>query len=404
MSKNFRFWRGKEKVAPVQQKTGIGWLIGTGQDDICITGYTPLDKNPEIVTACRKIAELVGMLTIHIMENTDSGDKRIVNELSAKLDINPNPIMTRKTFIEAIVMNMLLYGKGNAFAVVKTGEGDNGSRFIGSINPIPASHAMINASPDGYSYTVTIDERVYEPDEILHFRYGIDKTYLWKGSGINFLLKDLAENLKQASTTEKAFFSSKWKPSMVVKVDALTEEFASPDGRRKLLDSYVKSSEAGDPWLIPAEQLQVEQVRPLSLADLALADNVTLDKRAVAAIVGVPSFLLGVGEYKKEEWNSFVNTTVKSIVTDIQQEMTKKLILSPKWYVRFNIMSLLDWDISTISSVFCALNDRGIVDGNEVRDRIGMSPREGLDELRILENYIPADMSGAQKKLVQEGE
>ena len=404
MSKNFRFWRGKEKVAPVQQKTGIGWLIGTGQDDICITGYTPLDKNPEIVTACRKIAELVGMLTIHIMENTDSGDKRIVNELSAKLDINPNPIMTRKTFIEAIVMNMLLYGKGNAFAVVKTGEGDNGSRFIGSINPIPASHAMINASPDGYSYTVTIDERVYEPDEILHFRYGIDKTYLWKGSGINFLLKDLAENLKQASTTEKAFFSSKWKPSMVVRVDALTEEFASPDGRRKLLDSYVKSSEAGDPWLIPAEQFQVEQVRPLSLADLALADNVTLDKRAVAAIVGVPSFLLGVGEYKKEEWNSFVNTTVKSIVTDIQQEMTKKLILSPKWYVRFNIMSLLDWDISTISSVFCALNDRGIVDGNEVRDRIGMSPREGLDELRILENYIPADMSGAQKKLVQEGE
>ena len=407
MSKSFRFWRGKERVAPVQQKretSGIGWLIGTGQDDICITGYTPLDKNPEIVTACRKIAELVGMLTIHIMENTDSGDKRIVNELSAKLDINPNPIMTRKTFIEAIVMNMLLYGRGNAFAVVKTGEGDNGSRFIGSINPIPASHAMINASPDGYSYTVTIDERIYEPDEILHFRYGIDKTYLWKGSGINFLLKDLAENLKQASATEKAFFSSKWKPSMVVKVDALTEEFASPDGRRKLLDSYVKSSEAGDPWLIPAEQFQVEQVRPLSLADLALADNVTLDKRAVAAIVGVPSFLLGVGEYKKEEWNSFVNTTVKSIVTDIQQEMTKKLILSPKWYVRFNIMSLLDWDISTISSVFCALNDRGIVDGNEVRDRIGMSPREGLDELRILENYIPADMSGAQKKLVQEGE
>lgn len=408
MSKSFNFWRGKGKgkVAPVQQRntSGIGWLIGTGQDDICITGYTPLDKNPEIVTACRKIAELVGMLTIHIMENTDSGDKRIVNELSAKLDINPNPIMTRKTFIEAIVMNMLLYGEGNAFAVVKTGEGDNGSRFIGSINPIPANHATINASSDGYSYTVTIDERIYEPDEILHFRYGIDKTYLWKGSGINFLLKDLAENLKQASVTEKAFFASKWKPSMVVRVDGFTEEFSSSAGRRKILDSYVKSSEAGEPWLIPAEQFQIEQVRPLSLADLALADNVTLDKRAVAAIVGVPSFLLGVGEYKKDEWNSFVNTTVKSIVTDIQQEMTKKLILSPKWYVRFNIMSLLDWDISTISSVFCALNDRGIVDGNEVRDRIGMSPREGLDELRILENYIPADMSGAQKKLVQEGE
>ena len=29
---------------------------------------------------------------------------------------------------------------------------------------------------------------------------------------------------------------------------------------------------------------------------------------------------------------------------------------------------------------------------------------EGLDELRILENYIPSDMIGNQKKLVQEGD
>lgn len=387
-----------------RNNSAVGFLLGSGGDDICISGYTPLDHNPEIVTACRKISELVGMLTIHIMENTESGDKRIVNELSAKLDINPNAVMTRKTFIEAIVMNMLLYGKGNAFALVNTVAGDNGSRYIGSIVPIPAHKAIINPSVDGYSYTVNINGINYDPDEVLHFRYGVDKTYLWKGSGVNVLLTDLAANLKQASKTERAFFSSKWKPSMVVKVDALTEEFASPEGRKKLLNSYVESSEAGDPWLIPAEQFQVEQIRPLSLADLALADNVKLDKQTVAAILGVPSFILGVGEYNKNEWNGFINSTIKSIVTDLQQEMTKKLILSPKWYVRFNIMSLLDWDINQISSVFCALNDRGIVDGNEVRDKIGMSPREGLDELRILENYIPADMAGAQKKLIQEDE
>lgn len=395
-----KLFKKKEK----RSVSGVAWLIGGAGDEICVPGYTSLDKNPEIVTACRKIAELVGMLTIHILENTENGDKRIINELSAKIDIDPNPLMTRKNFIEALVMNMLLYGKGNAFCLVNTATGENGARYIGSLVPVPASKARINPSIDGYSYTVTINGKIYQPDDVLHFRFNPDKDYLWKGTGINALVKDLADNLKQASTTEKAFFSSKWKPSMIVKVDALTEEFASKEGRKKLLESYIESSNAGDPWLIPAEQFQVEQVRPLSLADLALADNVKLDKQAVAAIVGVPAFLLGVGDYNKSEWNAFINSTVRSVTMALEQEMTKKLILSPKWYIHFNIMSLYDWDLQTISSVFCALADRGFVTGNEVRDRIGMSPADGLDEFRILENFIPVDMSGQQKKLIQEGE
>ena len=372
------------------------WL---GEGDICCSGYTPLDKNPEVVTAARKIAELIGMLTIQIMENTEDGDTRIVNELSRKIDIDPNPVMTRKTFIEAVVMNLLIYGKGNSIVQVNTHNG-----LIGSLYPVPSAEVSLTALPNGRDYTVNIDGKTYMSDDVLHFRINPDRQYPWKGRGLEVILKDLVGNLKQASTTEKAFFSSKWKPSLIVKVDAMAEEFASKTGRSKLLDEYVETSEAGQPWVIPADAISVEQVKPLTLADLALADNVQLDKKAVAAIMGVPAFLLGVGEYNKQEWNSFVNTTIKSITMGIQQEMTKKLILSPNWYIRFNILSLLDWDIQTISSVFCALADRGFVTGNEVRDKIGMSPREGLNDLRVLENYIPNDMSGLQKKLIQEGE
>lgn len=377
-----------------QKRSAVGlWL---SSDGCCPEGYTRLSDNPEVVTACRRIAELVGMLTIHIMENTESGDKRIVNELSAKLDINPNPSMTRKTFIEACVMNLLLYGDGNSIVKVNTSNG-----YLGSLVPVAASR--VNFNPIGYDdYSVMIDGRTYNKDDVLHFRINTDQSYLWKGRGFRILLKDLVTNLKQAQKTEQAFFRSEYKPNLIVKVDANTDEFSSVEGRERLREDYLKTTQAGEPWIIPAELFQVEQIKPLSLDDLAMKDNVVLDKQTVAAILGIPAFVLGVGAYSQKEWNNFVNTQIKSIVMGMQQEMTRKLIISPKWYVRFNIMSLLDWDLQTISSVFCALGDRGYVDGNEVRDKLGLSPREGLDELKVLENYIPWDMSALQKKLIQE--
>lgn len=382
---------GKKK----QKRSGVGiWL----SEDTCPVGYTRLSDNPEVVTACRRISELIGMLTIHIMENTESGDRRIINELSAKLDITPNPAMTRKTFIESCVMNMLLYGDGNSVVRVNTHEG-----YLGSLTPISASR--VSFQPLGYEdYTVMIDGKAYNKDDVLHFRINTDENYLWKGRGFRILLKDLIGNLKQAQETEKEFFSSKYKPGIIVKVDAMTEEFSSMEGREKLREEYLKNNKAGEPWIIPAEQFQIEQIKPLSLSDLAMNDTVKLNKQTVASILGVPGFLLGVGDYNKAEWNAFINSQIKSIVMGMQQEMTRKLIISPKWYVRFNIMSLLDWDLQTISTVFCSLADRGFVSGNEVRDKIGMSPKEGLDELKVLENYLPWDMSGLQKKLIQEGQ
>lgn len=381
----------------VDKKSPIGvWLKDS--ETLCCPGYTSLDQNPEIMTACKKIAELIGSLTIHLMANTEMGDKRIINELSRKIDIEPEMHMTRSTWMQSIVMNELLYGKGNSVVIPHTYNG-----AIVNLEPISASR--VSFEPIGYrDYKVLVDGKAHDPENVLHFVFNPDKTYLWKGRGVTTNLLTVAENLKQAAATEKGFMESKWKPSVIVKVDSLIDEFSNPDGRKKLLEDYVKSSEVGEPWLIPAEQFQVEQVRPLSLADLAIADTVQLDKRTVASIIGVPAFLLGVGEYKKDEWNNFIQSTIRTLVLGINQELTKKLIISPKMYLRLNHLSLLDWDIETIYRVFAGLSDKGIVTGNEVRDRLGMEQLEGLDELRILENYIPSDMIGAQKKLIQGGE
>ena len=125
-----------------------------------------------------------------------------------------------------------------------------------------------------------------------------------------------------------------------------------------------------------------------------LQTGVAVPADYIAVVTGATLTRAVPGEKAEfEEENMF------SYVTGIAQEMTRKLIISPQWYIRFNEMSLLDWDLQTIASVFGELRKQGVVDGNEVRDRIGMSPREGLSELVMLENYIPTDKLGDQKKL-----
>lgn len=397
MSKKRRIQQKRTNQSTPQPSVGY-LLTSQAYEDLCVPGYVSLDKNPEVVAACRVIADLISSMTIHLMENKENGDVRIRNELSRKVDIDPIPTMTRKHWMDVIVMNLLLHGRGNSVVLPHTYGG-----IIQSLEPI-APYRVSFVQSTGYRYIVEIDGQQFDPADLLHFVWNPNKDYPWKGTGVSVALSDVVKILAQAKHTEKAFMESKWKPSVIVKVDGLIDEFSSKEGRAKLIDEYIDTNEAGQPWVVPADAISIEQVKPLTLADLAINETVQLDKRTVAALIGVPPFVLGIGDYNQKQWNSFISSKILPIVRELEQEMTKKLILSPKWYWKFNILSLYDYDLNTIADIYCKLSDRGFVDGNETRDRIGLSPREGLDELRVLENYIPTDMSGQQKKLIQQEE
>ena len=389
----------KARAEPAAQSKIVSWLCSSEAfETLTCQGYTNLAHNPEIITAVGKIAKLIGSMTIHLMQNTDDGDIRVRNELSRKIDINPYSNMTRSLFIQWIVMTMYLYGDGNAVVYPQFRRG-----YLRDLKPIPAS--MVSFIPDGlWDYTVSINGKEYAPDEILHFVLNPGNYYPWRGEGLHVALKDVANNLKQAAATEKGFMQSKWKPSIIVKVDALTDEFSSPEGRSQLLRDYIDTSEVGEPWMIPAEQFEVEQVKPLSLSDLALSDMVQLDKKTVASILGVPPFVLGVGDFKRDEWNNFISSTIMPVAQMIEQELTKKLLYSPELYFHFNPRSLYNYELRDLAAIADDQYIRGIMTGNEVRNWIGLSPTEGLNDLVILENYIPRGMIGDQSKLIQNGE
>lgn len=106
---------------------------------------------------------------------------------------------------------------------------DTRAGIIRDLNPIPP--ALASFIPDGWGYKVVISGRAYKPDKVLHFALNPDSLYPWRGTGYRVSLAAVADNLKQASATQKGFLESKWKPSLIVKVDGMIEEFpAQRDG------------------------------------------------------------------------------------------------------------------------------------------------------------------------------
>jgi len=383
----------KEGVMSAEKSGGVMLLTNSKAfEGFCLEGYTRLSECPEIVTAVNARAKLVGSMTLHLMENTERGDIRVRSSLSDLVDIRPNRYMTRSALFEWLVKTLYLDGRGNAVLFPRTERGQ-----LRELIPVPA--AYVSYVPRGlWEYSIFINGQEYDPRDLLHFTLNPGSFFPWLGEGFQLSLHDVATNLKEAAKTTRGFMRSEYKPSLVVKVDAL-EGMNTADGRRQILDDFVRSSDAGEPWVVPAEQVDVKEVRPLTLSDLALADFVKLDKATVASILGVPPFVLGVGEFKRDWWNSFVSTEIMKDALGIQQVLTRGLVEDPRQFFRFNPRSLLNYSMEELVKAGAEMVDRMAMRRNEWRDWMGLEPDDEMDELLALENYIPANRLGDQKKL-----
>ena len=188
--------------------------------------YVPLARNPDVVTAVNKIADLVSNMTIHLMENTDKGDIRIRDGLARKIDINPCEHMTRKSWIFKIVRDLLLYGDGNSVLHV---EYEPVTDYISNLRPFPMREVSFQTDKD--SYVISFRDEVYSPDEVVHFVINPDPDIPYIGTGFRVTLTDVVQSLNMATKTKKSFMNGKNIPSLIVKVDSSSAELDSEQGR-----------------------------------------------------------------------------------------------------------------------------------------------------------------------------
>lgn len=382
---------GKKKKKEERSNSAMMCFL-KGDEDFPV-GYRPLSKCPEVIRCANVIADLTSSMSIMLMENGEKGDIRIKNELSKKIDVSPHPYLDRKNFIFKIVRDMIIGGNSVAYPVY--GEGG----YLKYLRLLEREDCYFY--PDGDSYYLLYKGERIEQDEFLHFVLNPDERYPFRGTGYKDAIIDSVTTLLQANETKKGFMKSKWKPSMILSINSDAEELSDKEERKKILGSYTDSTEVGEPWIIPAGEIDVKTINPLTLNDLAIQESIRLDIKSIARGINVPPFLVGEGDFNEKEYNNFIRTKIMSIAMIIQQQMTSKLIWSPHWYFKMNSKTLMQYDLNQHVEFVREMVNGGMMSRNEGRNEFDYSPvdKPGMDDYNVLENYIPVGKVGEQKKL-----
>lgn len=399
MAKKRKYTSQRGRDAPAAKRSalysGIALTDCDGWREILCSGYRPVMDCPTVRRCIDVYAHLIASMTIRIMRNGEKGDERIKDGLSRVIDINPMPHMTRVNWLTLLVRIMLTRGNAFVLPIYK-------SAYLESLKILPPGEtSLIQLSDD--DYRVQWRGTSYTPDDVLNFVFEPDENRPYLGKGWSAQLSDVVKAIDATSAAKLAVQSSAF-PSLIVKVDGFSEDLASEAGREKLADKYIINSKSGKPWMIQADSFDVQQVKPLSLTDLAIKDSVELDLKSAAALTGIPAFELGVGSYNADEHRKFVATSVMYIAQIIQQTLTDGLLYAPDRYISLNPMSLMAYDMTTLVNNGKEMVDRNALTRNEWRGMIGFAPREDMEQKLVLENYIPEEKAGDQKKLKGGGE
>lgn len=381
------------KGTPQQRSSNVGvtYLSLNSPGVLTGSGYHRMCDAPEVASAIWIIADLISSMPIHLLEKQKVGDKRVRDALSRKIDVDPWSLSTRRDWVHWIVQTMLTAGES---VVIPQTAGT----LIADL--IPAPNASLYRPANSQTYFAHYKGHDFEAGNILHFKLRPDPDYPWRGIGPQVQLDQVVQSIIQTAETKTAYMSSEYKPPIVIAVNS-DSPLSDETERKQFINKYLKRSDKSTPLIIPADLMNISQVKPLSLTDLAIKDGVELDKKTVASVLDIPAFLLGVGSFNKDEYNTWISRRLMSICRAIEQELTKKLLFSEERYFRFNARSLYSYSLQELSQIALNMRNAGLMTGNEGRNWLDLPPIDGLDELVMLENYLPADRLGDQKKLTQ---
>ncbi|MBO6270226.1 MAG: phage portal protein [Clostridium sp.] len=336
------------------------------------------------VYACvRLLAESVAQLPLHLYRVTDHDgqEKAQDHPLYKILYREPNPEMTRFSYIEAVMTHLLLWG--NSYSQIIR----DGKNNVLGLYPLLPENVEIDRTESGelfyiyHAYTNEVPgeknkDVIFQRDEVLHIP-GLSFNGLVGFSPIA-MMKNALGTTMAVEKYGSAFFKNGAQPAGVLEHPGVLKD------PQKIRDNWTRAY--GGPGNAHKVAVLEEgmQYKPISLPpeDSQFLSTREFGVEEICRIFRVPPHL--VQDLKRSTFNniehqgiSFVQYTLMPWLARIEQAIVKDLLMEDEkelFFPKFNVDGLLRGDYKSRMDGYSIGISTGIISPNEARRKENMPP------------------------------
>ncbi len=338
-----------------------------------------------VYRAVTMISNDLGRLPVTVMTKGSTGMQPVNSQVNDVLGMDPNRYMGSMEFRRTMTAQCLRYG--NAFAqVVRNGRGD----LLELIPLLPHELSMVVDGP-GITYRHS-ELGTLQPEDVLHLRApGSDG--LWGLSPIRQAREALGL-MKAMERTGGRLYANAGVPKLAF----VHPGNLSPAAVQSIADSYQEkhagAQNAGKP-LVLGEGMKIERINQ-SLEDQMWQQAREFSIQEVSRLFGVPVVYLS--DHSRATFASIVELTrtywdgCLAHWSSVWAEEVRRKLLSPGEFLSWDTRDLLKGSFADQVSSLRSAVEVGLLTQNEARERLGLNPVEGGDEvLRPANTLIEGD-------------
>lgn len=307
------------------------------------------------------------------------------------LNAEPNPRMSKFTFIKTMVVSMLL--KGNAYAYI---ERDNNGNAV-ALHYIPAESVTIikpQTIKDNVAYSVTGFGNVIEACNMIHL---LNFTY----DGITGIstIENARRTLGLATDAEghcEGFFKGGANLAGVLKVQSTLTTKQKNDLKTSWQSAF--NAQTGTPNGVAVLEGNMD-FQPITVnpADAQLLETRAFNVVDICRFFGVSpvkAFDLSKSSYSTVEATelAFLTDTLSPLIEKIEEELERKLYKPSEKAsidVRFDTSALLRADKQSLANYYNTLFNIGVISINEIRRELDLPALENGNNTFVQCNIVP---------------